>query len=417
MNETGWTEARIRDLLATNAFTYQNVKLPHGLSTGGKDRSKTARAIFPAAMPGRSVFDIGCMYGFFCFEAEDRGATQCVGADIDPENVRKCRLLAEARGSKAQFVHFDIEGDEIPQQFDYMLCLNVLHHLRNPIGALEKMIRATRERLILEIASFGPNDRRKNGVSRFAAAFLRRLPVMYVPGSSSWGRSTSQTFFITEKAIETLLMAHRASFAKIDFIDTGHKGRYIAVAHKRRIGHLVVVAGLQASGKSTLIDEILSKSGSSIAKHIELDPSKDWAVQRFGSLVENREAEQPNLILHYNISKHLIDGDLFHHSRALADVMATAEKVTIVTVWCPRERLLQQFREGRTGKHKKTMLSHQHRKKIKQLSALYESETALQTMFDEWFAFVKRRLDPGFVVEYDNGYRVSTLAAWNPTPL
>ncbi|MNC97267.1 hypothetical protein D3C83_148780 [compost metagenome] len=63
------------------------------------------------------------------------------------------------------------------------------------------------------------------------------------------------------------------------------------------------------------------------------------------------------------------------------------------------------------------MLSRQHRKKIKQLSALYESETALQTMFDEWFAFVKRRSDPGFVVEYDNGYRVSTLAAWNPTPL
>jgi predicted kinase len=352
------------------------------------------------------------MYGFFCFDAEDRGATHCVGADIDPENVRKCRLLAECRGSNAQFIHFDIETDDVPQQYDYVLCLNVLHHLRNPIGALEKLIRSTRERLILEVASFGPNDRRKNRVSFFASAFLRRLPVMYVAGSTAKNASSSQTFFITERAIEILLAGHRASFAKIDFIDTGHKGRYIAVAHKRRIGHLVVVAGLQASGKSTLIRDVVSNPDSVIPQQIGIDKTRNWTVQRFGSLIENREPAQPNLILHYNISKHLVDGDLYHHSRALADVMATAERVTIVTVWCPRERLLEQFRAGRTGNRKKAMLSRQHRKKIRQLSALYESQMAFNAMFEDWFAFVRRQPDMGFVVEYGTGYQVSTMADW-----
>jgi 2-polyprenyl-3-methyl-5-hydroxy-6-metoxy-1,4-benzoquinol methylase/predicted kinase len=414
LNQASWTEARVRELLATNAFTYQNVSLPYGLSTGGKDRSKTARAIFPDAMPGRSVFDVGCMYGFFCFDAEDRGATHCTGADIDPENVRKCRLLAECRGSAAEFIHFDIENEEIDGQFDYVLCLNVLHHLRNPIGVLEKLIRATRERLVLEIASFGPNDRKKNGVSMFAAAFLRHLPVMYVAGRANGGTNSSQTFFITEAAIMTLLAGHRASFAKIEIIGTGHKGRYIAIGHKRRIGHLVVVAGLQASGKSTLIENIKAKTDSVVAERIGIDQSQNWSVQHFGSLSENEDAEHPNLILHYNISKHLIDGDLYHHSRALSDVMATAEKVTIVTVWCPRERLLQQFQEGRTGNRKKSVLSRRHRKKIRHLTELYDSDTAFQAMFDEWIAFVKARPDPNFVVEYDDVYRVSTTSEWKP---
>lgn len=135
------------------------------------------------------------------------------------------------------------------------------------------------------------------------------------------------------------------------------------------------------------------------------DRSSTWSVA-------NRALDQQNLILQFYFSKRLVDGDLYHHSRALADVLAAAERVTIVTVRCPRDRLLAQFRAGRTGNRKKTMLSRQRRQKIKQLSALYESETALNEMFEDWFAFVRRQPDQGFVFEYGTRYQASTVADW-----
>ena len=140
-----WGRDRIVAALKENTFGYQNISLPYGLETGGVNRSPAAELIFKEKLDGKSVFDLGCNHGYFCFFAEEHGATRVLGVDISSEHLRKARLLAEMRGSKATFERFDIEAGAIPGQFDYVLCLNVLHHLRNPLAALEKLIAATRE--------------------------------------------------------------------------------------------------------------------------------------------------------------------------------------------------------------------------------------------------------------------------------
>src|SRR5687767_4440209 len=54
-----WTREKIEELLRSERFDYQAIKLPYGLSTGGHDRSATARQIFPSSLNGETVLDIG----------------------------------------------------------------------------------------------------------------------------------------------------------------------------------------------------------------------------------------------------------------------------------------------------------------------------------------------------------------------
>ncbi len=394
------SESEIRALISANRFTYQNVPLPYGLETGGRDRSETARHILPADMAGKSLIDVGCMYGYFCFAAEERGATRTVGVDVDPENVRKSRLLAECRGSQAEFHQLDIETQPIDGQFDYVLCLNVLHHMRNPLSALERLIAATREVLVLEVASFTTRDRRKSGVPLALASVLKRLPLMYVGGSK--GGDAKQTFFITKSGLDTILLRHRRSFAAVDYIDSGHKGRYIAIARKRRINHLFVVAGVPAGGKTTLIERLKSGQDRALADRLGFAPERQWLDFKDDDIDGIGHAGAPDVILHYNILKSQIDGDLYLHDRALRDLVEVSNRVTLVTTWCPLDELVERYREGRTGTLAKRTTSSRFRKKVKTILDLYERPDAMAALFRDWFAFC-RRLGAGPVVITGSG--------------
>ena len=138
--QLGWSKEQVAAMLREESFGYQKVALPYGLETGGDDRTPTAEHIFAEDMTGKSVFDLGCLNGFFCFYAEDRGADRMLGVDVEPELVRKSRLLAAIRNSRAEFDCMNIEVDPMPGTFDTVLCLNVLHHTRNPLSVLDKLI-------------------------------------------------------------------------------------------------------------------------------------------------------------------------------------------------------------------------------------------------------------------------------------
>lgn len=410
MTDAPWNEDRVRSFLAENEFSYQNVDLPYGLRTGGHDRRATAAAILPGDLTGKSVLDVGCMYGYFCFEAESRGAERIVGVDIDPENVAKCRQLAEIKGSGCEFRQLDIERDSLDRSFDYVLCLNVLHHLRNPLSVLDRLVSMTDERLVLEVASFSRKDRRKNRVPSLLGALLNRLPIIYLGGARP--NAATQTFFFTPKALRVLLSGHRATFGKVEFHRQGHKGRYLAIAHKRRIEHLVVIAGVPASGKSTFIGRLLAGELGSVADATGFDARKSWGVRGFGTIAGS-EAELPaNLVLHYNITKHLIDGDIYRHDRALLDLMQVAERVTVLTLWCPPVQLAERYRARRDDTPLQRFLSRRAGKKRRVYLGLYENEARLRDLFSEWFAFVERHVADAHVVASTDEPRLLETGQW-----
>jgi 2-polyprenyl-3-methyl-5-hydroxy-6-metoxy-1,4-benzoquinol methylase len=227
---TAWSKDRVAAMLAADDFTYQRIELPHGLCTPGRhDRSATARRIFPDGMRGTSVLDVGCRLGYFCFEAIKRGAAPVVGIDVDPESVRKARLLADCLGCDVRFEARDVERAPISEPFDDVLCLNLLHHLANPIGTLERLAGIAQRRLVLEVAALRRADRSKAGVPRLLSRLLERLPVIVVSPAAD---ASAQKFFVTAAALDNLLRHPRFGFAHVELLPSRHKGRYIAIAHK-----------------------------------------------------------------------------------------------------------------------------------------------------------------------------------------
>jgi 2-polyprenyl-3-methyl-5-hydroxy-6-metoxy-1,4-benzoquinol methylase len=219
-------------MLEADDFSYQRIELPYGLSTSGRhDRSSTARRIFPDDLSGKSVLDVGCRLGYFCFEALKRGAQRVVGVDIDPENVRKARLLADCLGFEARFEQLDIDREPIRESFDTVLALNLLHHLANPIGTLAQLAGITRERLVLEVAALRRTDRSKAGISRVFGRFVERLPIIVVSPVAD-DDPDSQKFFVTASAIDNLLRHPRYGFTRVERVSSRHKGRFIVIAEK-----------------------------------------------------------------------------------------------------------------------------------------------------------------------------------------
>ncbi len=105
------------------------------------------RFCVPKNLEGKTVLDIGAWDGAWSFEAKRRGASRVVAADHycwggggwgDPGAFR---LAREALGLDVEEVYIDVmdlSRDRVGQ-FDVVLFLGVLYHLRHPMLALEKV--------------------------------------------------------------------------------------------------------------------------------------------------------------------------------------------------------------------------------------------------------------------------------------
>jgi SAM-dependent methyltransferase len=415
---SGWTEEKVRAMLAERDFGYQDIELPFGLSTGGGQRSGVAQHAFPSDMSGKSLFDLGCRNGYFCFEAESRGAGPIVGGELDPNSFATCEVLAEVLGSKAQFLQFDVERDPMPGRFDFVLCLNVLHHLRNPLTTLEKLIDATNETLVLEIASLTPKDRRESIPARLFGGLLNKLPILYLGGAGADNKS-GRSYFITESAITTMLNKHRRDIAKVEIahVENEKRGRFLAIAHKRRIGHLFLVIGTNAVGKSTLVGKWLDGKERQVTEAMGIDLSENWHHQRFNRLARSEEAVVPKMMLQFNVGKYLIDGDMHHYEKGLLDLIRCAERVTIATLWHPPEELHQRYSE-RIPKSwlRKRMRSKRDKKMHRTFMSLYSRPKDVASLFNDWFSFARQQTTENYVVLQDDGYRVVRFEDWTDPP-
>ena len=96
---------------------------------------------------GKSVLDIGCSDGYFSFECEKRGAEVTAIDDFtstpDSEGVNGFTIAADLLQSKARLLNLSVyQIDELNQQYDVILLINVLYHLRHPALAIDKIYSA-----------------------------------------------------------------------------------------------------------------------------------------------------------------------------------------------------------------------------------------------------------------------------------
>ncbi|HXV25480.1 MAG TPA: methyltransferase domain-containing protein [Alphaproteobacteria bacterium] len=399
-------------LLESETFGYQRIALPFGLSTSGEDRSQTAKLVFPDDLTGKTVLDLGCSYGFFCFEAKRRGATRVVGIDVDPEVIRKARILASILTLEIDFRITDIEAEPISERFDYVLSLNLLHHMRDPVAILHALGAITRERLVLEVASLGRRDRKRLGIGWLSALLLSRQPIIVAGASGPSFNRNVQRFYFTRKAIRTLLLKQHGWFASLSFSASPHKGRFVVLAQRRRIDHLVLVTGPTSSGKSTLIDRLWKGDLPQLSDRIGLTDKSDWPQPiNTNHLFENSPASASNVIWHYDFLRPYYRTSKTYERDEALEALTCAEKVTVITVWTPPERLRAQFFRSeieRRGKKRRSPASH-HLKILKQ----YEDDRRVLGLYKAWFAYVQGRAAEHLVVTLDEtGLTVRTPMEW-----
>lgn len=412
MMETSWTKEQVEDLLKREKLAYQKIELPYGLSTGGKDRSETSAKIFADGVQGKSVLDIGCFLGYFCHEAVRRGASRVVGIDVDENRLRQARQIADCLGMRIEFKLFDIEQEELTEQFDVILMLNVLHHFRNPISVVDKVIAQTNDRLILEVAS--PSSARpakllkSMGASWWMRRRLERLPVVVVGRDYAVHRGNEQKFFFTPSALTHFLMEQRGSFARLELTSSDFKNRYIGIAWKRHIDHLLIIGGTTSSGKSTLIGKLRQEELPEVAEAIGMETDDNWTYTDVAHVRDIKTEKIEKAVYHYDILR-IFKSDTYTYSREQGiDVLDCADKRTVITIWCDpdvlRRRQQVKLRKG---------MRHWRERRVKDVLALYENGSQLAEQYRKWVTYSRQKQAELFFVDCTGEPRLLTHSEWD----
>ena len=97
----------------------------------------------------KKVADIGCFNGYFCFEIKKlakivHGFDKCIPA------ISTAREIAKLKEMDIKFDVFDVDKEEIKEEYDVILLLNALQYLKNPELVFNKIFPKTKT-IILEI--------------------------------------------------------------------------------------------------------------------------------------------------------------------------------------------------------------------------------------------------------------------------
>ena len=141
-------------MLAKRSFWWHKIEVAPGVFTPGHKDTITElkeRISLPEDLTGKTVLDIGAAEGFYSFECERRGATVTAVDRVDGEesgfSIVKRIINAKAEHKRCSVYNLSVE--EIGQ-FDLVLCLGVIYHLRYPLLALDVLHSICKSDMILE---------------------------------------------------------------------------------------------------------------------------------------------------------------------------------------------------------------------------------------------------------------------------
>lgn len=204
---------------------YQSSSCRGRIMTSFRDRAPELRRVLPSPLSGESVLDVGCAEGLFCFGAEQSGASRVVGMDIKENRFEAAMILKRLRGSNVEFRLQNVEVQGIGDEFDIVLLLNVVHHLRNPFKVIQELACIARKRLVLEFPSL--NDK-KFRAHIGGADVDESQPLIGV----SSPQAVDQTFVFSPPAMRAFLENHLQLFSAVRMVRSTIPDRFIAFCEK-----------------------------------------------------------------------------------------------------------------------------------------------------------------------------------------
>lgn len=107
----------------------------------GRRGYKRLQLMGQESLEGKSVLDLGCSFGMFCFDAAARGAEYVLGIDSNCQHgggsvIEVCRDLAEYGGFDIDFQDVMINSDAFydyigDRHFDIVYCFAIIEHIPN----------------------------------------------------------------------------------------------------------------------------------------------------------------------------------------------------------------------------------------------------------------------------------------------
>ena len=211
--------------LGHGIFT-KGMQIGYGDNTGIWDKLK----IPDSCLKGKTVLDIGAWDGLYSFLAEKAGAKRVLAVDTRAwRNEQACpktfttgkngfnlaRAALESNVEDLEVEVPDITVDSVGQ-FDTVLCLGILYHMKDPFLVLRNLGKVTKDLLVLE--------------THTDANFVQNIPMMvFYPGkelnddaSNWWGPNTYCIYH----------MLGLAGFKRIELIFKSGFGRSIFHAYK-----------------------------------------------------------------------------------------------------------------------------------------------------------------------------------------
>jgi tRNA (mo5U34)-methyltransferase len=125
---------------------YHQITFPDGSVTPGTNESENTLAVYdsiglPKQMDGMRVIDVGCSDGFYSFLCEKRGASEVVSLDYRLPTATGFSVASSILKSNARHTVdnvYNLSPDKFGQ-FDLIIFVGVMYHLRNPLLALDKI--------------------------------------------------------------------------------------------------------------------------------------------------------------------------------------------------------------------------------------------------------------------------------------
>jgi tRNA (mo5U34)-methyltransferase len=193
---------RAEEAIAKQDKWHHRIEVAPGVWTPGLQDTQTvlSQIGMPEDLSGMRVLDIGARDGFFTFEAERRGAREVVALDNEAPTNTGFAVAAELLGSKATYITENVYSLNPEQygQFDLVLFLGVIYHLRHPLLALDRIhdVSAPEALLLLETHMIDEGLVDQAGDWRALTDFHPDLPslplVQYYPANMLGGDPTSQ---------------------------------------------------------------------------------------------------------------------------------------------------------------------------------------------------------------------------------
>lgn len=348
------------------------------------DHGYLDEVVFRDGIAGKTLLDIGTLDGRLCFEAMRRGATRALGLDLDAANVANARAIAARTGAGAEFLEADFEHWQPQETFD-VVRLGALDDLFDPIHALRRLTAVAGEKIVLEtgVRPARGGRARRFGFSSSVDPEESTISLRAAPRRTDGKRA----FLFTPEAIGVLLNEHSFAFEPISVSQSPLQNRVVIEAKRRKIGHLTVVAGPVAAGKShlisTLAEDALLREKVGIPEVI--------TPPLIASLLWKKFPPGPidHAVLHYNMLRPLNATVRAFERDPVVSLFGCAEKITFLTIGTTRERLCAQLDRRMARRHPTKPLNRKDRL-YRELRVLYEDDRFLDDLYGRWLTFVAR---------------------------